>query len=110
MVRRFLLYTGPVAEGSLSEAQVKRFLEHLALERQVAASTQNQAFSAILFFFKCVLGRDLSSLSDTVRAKRGRRLPVVLSRRNRGLAFCTSPIRSFIKAKPSNRSGSCNQF
>lgn len=79
MVRRFLLYTGPVEEASLTEAHVQRFLEHLALERQVAASTQNQAFSAILFFFKRVLGRELGDLSDTVRAKRGRRLPVVLS-------------------------------
>lgn len=89
MVRRFLLYTGPVDETSLAEAQVKRFLEHLALERQVSASTQNQAFSAILFFFKRVLGRDLGDLSDTVRAKRGRRLPVVLSQEevNRFLAL-----------------------
>jgi len=79
MVRRFLLYTGPVREGGLDEHDVKRFLEHLALERQVAASTQNQAFSALLFFFKRVLGRELGDLSDTVRAKRGRRLPVVLS-------------------------------
>lgn len=83
-VRRFLLYTGPVAEGALGEAEVKRFLEHLALERMVAASTQNQAFSAILFFFKRVLERELGNLSDTVRAKRGRRLPVVLSREQVG--------------------------
>jgi len=80
MVRRFLLYTGPVAADVLAETQVKRFLEHLALERQVSASTQNQAFSAVLFFFKRVLKRELGNLSDTVRAKRGRRLPVVLSR------------------------------
>lgn len=80
MVRRFLLYTGPVDQAAMTEVQVKRFLEHLALERQVTASTQNQAFSAILFFFKRVLERDLGNLSDTIRAKRGRRLPVVLSR------------------------------
>jgi integron integrase len=80
MVRRFLLYTGPVTEGALEGSHVKRFLEHLALERLVAASTQNQAFSALLFFFKRVLGRDMGNLSDTMRAKRGRQLPVVLSR------------------------------
>jgi len=83
-VRRFLLYTGPVAEGALEASHVKRFLEHLALERQVAASTQNQAFSAILFFFKRVLDRDMGDLSDTLRAKRGRQLPVVLSREQIG--------------------------
>lgn len=80
MVRRFLLYTGPVVADALGESQVKHFLEHLALERQVSASTQNQAFSAVLFFFKRVLGRDLGNLSETIRAKRGRRLPTVLSR------------------------------
>jgi len=79
IVRRFLLYTGPVAENALGSGHVKRFLEHLALERQVAASTQNQAFSAILFFFKRVLERDMGDLGDTMRAKRGRQLPVVLS-------------------------------
>jgi integron integrase len=79
IVRRFLLYTGPVEEDALDGSHVKRFLEHLALERLVAASTQNQAFSAILFFFKRVLDRDMGDLSATLRAKRGRQLPVVLS-------------------------------
>jgi integron integrase len=84
IVKRFLLYTGPVTEATLEASHVKRFLEHLALERQVAASTQNQAFSAILFFFKRVLDRDMGDLSDTLRAKRGRQLPVVLSREQIG--------------------------
>jgi integron integrase len=80
MVRRFLLFTGAVAPAGLSTDHVRRFLEHLAVERKVAASTQNQALSAILFFFKRVLRRELGDFSDTVRAARGRRLPVVLSR------------------------------
>jgi integron integrase len=80
MARRFLLFTGPVAEAELNEGHVKRFLEYLAVDRQVAASTQNQAFSAVLYFFKRVLNRDLATLGETVRAKRGRRLPEVLSR------------------------------
>ena len=84
IVKRFLLYTGPVTGGALEASHVKRFLEHLALERQVAASTQNQAFSAILFFFKRVLDRDMGDLSETLRAKRGRQLPVVLSREQIG--------------------------
>lgn len=79
-VKRFLLFTGPVTESELGETQVKRFLEFLAVDRQVTASTQNQAFSAILFFFKRVLGRDLTQLGEVARAKRGRRLPEVLSR------------------------------
>ena len=79
-VRRFLLFTGPVAVGELGEKQVRSYLEYLALTRRVAASTQNQAFSALLFFFKRVLKRPLGDMEETVRAKRGRRLPEVLSK------------------------------
>lgn len=79
-VRRFLFYTGPVKADELGENQVQRFLEYLAINRRVAASTQNQAFSALLFFFKRVLNRPLGDMEETVRAARGRRLPEVLSR------------------------------
>jgi integron integrase len=76
-LRRYLMFIGPVA----SEADnVRAFLEYLAVERKVAASTQNQAFSAVLYFFKRVLNRELGELGDTMRAARGRRLPEVLSR------------------------------
>jgi integron integrase len=80
LIRRFLLFTGAVAPGDLETTHAQRFLEHLAIERKVAASSQNQALSALLFFFKRVLQRELGDLADTVRARRGRRLPVVLSR------------------------------
>ena len=79
-VRRFLLFTGPVKAEALGEKEVQRFLEYLAINRRVAASTQNQAFSALLFFFKRVLNRPLPDMEETVRASRGRRLPEVLSR------------------------------
>jgi integron integrase len=80
LVRRFLLFVGPVGATDLGASHVRRFLEHLAIERQVSASTQNQAFSALLYFFKRVLGRELEGLGEMARAKRGRRLPEVLSR------------------------------
>jgi len=79
-IKRFLLFTGPVTSEVLGEIHVQRFLEYLAVQRLVAASTQNQAFSALLFFFKRVLNRPLGDIEDTVRASRGRRLPEVLSR------------------------------
>jgi integron integrase len=79
-VRRFLLFIGPVKAEALGEKEVQRFLEYLAINRRVAASTQNQAFSALLFFFKRVLNRPLPDMEETVRASRGRRLPEVLSR------------------------------
>jgi len=80
VVKRFLIFIGPLPAEALGEVQVKRYLEYLAVERNVTASTQNQAFSALLYFFKKVLGRELGELADTARAKRGRRLPEVLSR------------------------------
>ncbi len=62
----------------LTSADVTEFLTHLAVEREVAASTQNQAFSALLFLYKQVLGMDLKV--DAVRAKIPQRLPTVLSK------------------------------
>ena len=79
-VRRFLLYTGPVAAEELGEKQVQRYLEYLALTRRVAASSQNQAFSALLFFFKRVLVRPLGDMEETARARRGKKLPEVLGK------------------------------
>lgn len=52
----------------------------MALERKVAASTQNQAFNALLFLFRNVLDRELVDVSETVRAKTRRKLPVVLKK------------------------------
>ena len=64
----------------MGEPEVSAFLSHLAVDRNVAASTQNQALSAILFLYTHVLGRDLDWVEGVIRAKRPRRLPVVLSR------------------------------
>lgn len=58
---------------------VRDYLSYLALKKRVSASTQNQAFNALLFLFRNVLHKDIGDLSKTVRAKRGQRLPVVLS-------------------------------
>jgi integron integrase len=80
VTRRFLLFVGPVREVDLGEGEVRRFLEYLAMERQVAASSQNQAFSALLYFFRRVLGKELEGLGEVARAKRGRRLPEVLTK------------------------------
>jgi integron integrase len=59
---------------------VTAFLARLAVDEKVAASTQNQAFSALLFLFREVLQRELAGLDDVARAKRPERLPLVLSR------------------------------
>jgi integron integrase len=63
----------------LGAPEVEQFLTHLAVQRHVSASTQNQALGALLFLYRDVLHVDLGPL-DAVRARRSRRLPVVLSR------------------------------
>ena len=79
-IGRFARYIEPSGPREATSSEVKHFLTHLAVKRHVSASTQNQAFSALLFLFRHVLRRDLGDISGTVRAKRGTRLPVVLSR------------------------------
>ena len=59
---------------------MKTFLSHLALDRHVAASTQNQALSALLFLYAYVLERPLGEVGEVVRAQRPKRLPVVMTR------------------------------
>ena len=77
---RFLRYHSASEPETLGETEVREFLEYLAVARNVSASTQNQAFSALLFLYQTVLDRPLGDLRETVRARRGVRLPVVLSR------------------------------
>ncbi len=62
----------------MGEVELSAFLTHLAVDKNVTASTQNQALSALLFLYKQVLGLDLPWLSDVTRAKKPSRLPVVL--------------------------------
>jgi integron integrase len=81
---RFIDYTSKVKKkdvraAGLDSGDVKDFLSYLALTRKVSSSTQNQAFNALLFLFRDVLKTELGDLSKTVRAKRGQKLPVVLS-------------------------------
>jgi len=79
-IQQFARYVAPAAPGAVEDADVVQFLTHLALKRRVSSSTQNQAFCALLFLFRHVLGRDIEGLGGTVRAKRGPKLPVVLTR------------------------------
>lgn len=67
------------APARLGAAEVVSFLQHLAVVRNVSASTQNQALNALVFFYDKALGQPLGDLGPMVRAKRPKRLPVVLS-------------------------------
>lgn len=78
--RRFILANGKRHPRLLGGAEVERFLTDLAARDDVASGTQNQALAALLFLYRDVLGLKLPWMQDVVRAKRPRRLPVVLSR------------------------------
>ncbi|MCC5809140.1 MAG: integron integrase [Ectothiorhodospiraceae bacterium] len=79
-VCRFLLHFSGEAPTRLGPAEVAAFLEHLALKRNVAVSTQNLALNALVFLYDKVLNQPLGDLGAFRRAKRPRRVPVVLSR------------------------------
>ena len=79
-IRRFIHFHGTRHPGELSAPDVERFLTHLAVDEEVAASTQNQALSALLFLYRDVLEVDLPWIETVVRAKKPVRLPIVLSR------------------------------
>src|SRR5437867_499539 len=79
-IRRYILFHGKRHPSEMGAAEVTRFLSSLAVEGKVAASTQNQALSALLFLYRDVLELDLPWLDGVVRAKRPERLPVVLTR------------------------------
>ena len=79
-VRRFILFHSKRHPRELGEDEIVEFLSDLAVKRKVSASTQNQAFCALLFLYQQVLERKLGRLDGALRASKPARLPVVLSR------------------------------
>jgi integron integrase len=79
-ITRFTLFHDKRHPNEMGRAEVEAFLTHLAVERNVAASTQNQAFSALLFLYREVLHKDLGGPIDALRASKPKHLPTVLTR------------------------------
>lgn len=79
-IRRFILFHNKRHPLEMGAAELEAFLTHLAVERQVAASTQNQALHAVLFLYREVLGRPIEELGRIAPARRPERLPTVLTR------------------------------
>lgn len=79
-VRRYILFHQKQHPRELGAEAVRDFLTHLAVERQVAASTQDQALSALLLFYREILEQPLPWISGIERPKKPQRLPVILSR------------------------------
>ncbi len=88
-IRRYILFHDKRHPKDMGAAEVQVFLTHLAVEGNVAASTQNQAFAALLFLYQQVLQKPLGNIEDVVRAKLPKRLPDVLTKDevNRVLAY-----------------------
>ena len=78
-IKRYVYFHGLQHPHHLGASDVRAFLSHLAQDRHVAASTQNQALCALLFLYDKVLRTPLGDLGSVVRARRPKRLPVVLS-------------------------------
>ena len=79
-IKRYILFHNKRHPLEMGEQEITAFLTHLAVDKHVAASTQNQALSALLFLYKEVLNQELDWLDNVVRAKRPGHLPTVLTR------------------------------
>jgi integron integrase len=79
-IKRFILFHHKRHPQDLGRAEIEAFLTYLAVEGNVAASTQNQALSALLFLYREVLRIELDGPLDAIRAKKPARLPIVLTR------------------------------
>jgi len=78
-IKQFILFHNKRHPAEMSAFEITAFLNHLASERRVSASTQNQALNALVFLYKAVLDKPVNELEGLVRAKRAKRLPVVLT-------------------------------
>lgn len=79
-VKRYIFFHEVRHPKDMAEPEINAFLTHLAVNLKVSASTQNQALSALLFLYRHVLGREIGDLGDVIRARKPKRLPVVMSR------------------------------
>jgi integron integrase len=79
-IRRFIFFHNKRHPAEMGETEIARFLSSLATDSKVSASTQNQALNAILFLYHEVLGKEIGYVGGVVRAKRPKRLPVVLTK------------------------------
>lgn len=79
-IKRYILYHNKQHPKDMDARHIQAFLTHLAVDRRVAASTQNQALNAIVFLYKHVLHKDPGDFSNAVRAKKPIKLPVVLTK------------------------------
>lgn len=83
----FIVFNGKTHPELLTKSHIEKYLTYLAVERNVSASTQNQALQGILFVYKNILNKDVGWIEDVKRAARVKRLPIVLSKREVAKVF-----------------------
>jgi len=98
-IRRFIQYTRQNSPLNVKTEHVKRFLTYLAVERKVSSSTQNQAFNALLFLYREVLGQEFGDFRNTIRARKSSRIPVVLTKEEIKKIFAYIPEKSKLPLK-----------
>lgn len=79
-IKRFILFHKKRHPADMGEREIGEFLTHLAVNRNVAANTQNQALNAIVFLYKEVLKKEVGLISNAQRAKKHKRIPVVFTK------------------------------
>lgn len=79
-IRRFILFHNVRHPAEMAEPEINEFLTHLAVKEKVSAPTQNQALSALLFLYRRVIGHEVADLGDVIRARKPKRLPVVMTK------------------------------
>lgn len=79
-IKDFIRFNNTKHPKDLEKENIEQYLTHLAVKRNVAASTQNQALSAILYLYKNIVVKEIGWLDDVVRARRSRRIPVVFTK------------------------------
>jgi len=79
-IKRYILFHNKRHPQEMGSAEIEAFLTHLAVKERVAASTQSQALSALLFLYREVLHKELERPIEALRAKRPKRLPTVLTK------------------------------
>lgn len=78
-VKRYIHFHNVRHPAEMAEPEINAFLTHLAVKGKVSASTQNQALSALLFLYRHVIGREIGDLGEVIRARKPKRLPVVMA-------------------------------
>jgi site-specific recombinase XerD len=79
-VKRFIFFHNVRHPKEMAEPEINAFLTHLAVKEKVSASTQNQALSALLFLYRNLISCEVSDLGKVIRARKPKRLPVVMTR------------------------------